>query len=249
MADPAKRSFDMPAASSVVATVLLTLSLALSGCSPFGESSQADPSPTAVSAPQASKEPLPFNSEFTRDGTFQSHQIVDGIDFVYTIWSSKTTPRMQQWYARGQKYFSFTFQGYDTHRRLRDKFATKRRIWLERMRIDSVTTTTSGTTESPYRLNEFAPDVTFDPEARTRGKLGMLITSPKGAFELRNQMIGNMDKSTRGITLTFRATVNIQNRAGSEQDYHKRVISIRVPIAIFKSQYATRPQPVPYDAQ
>ena len=57
-----------------------------------------------------------------------------------------------------------------------------------------------------------AKKATFDPEPVST-KYGMLITSPKGAFELRNQEIGEMADDTVGLVLTFAATVWIE-RAG-----------------------------------
>lgn len=221
--------------------LLLSLVLALTSCSLFED----EPEPTPEDTPRVAD--VPFGSEFSRDGTFQSHIKMQGIDFVYTVWSAKATPRMQEWHPRGDKYFSFTFQAYDTRRRLRDRFATKRLVWLERMQITSTSTTASGSSQSPYSMDEWAPDVTFDPEARTNGRKGMLITSPKGAFELRNQVIGDLADDTEGVTLTFRFTVHIETRAGSKR-YVKRDVVQSLPIAVFESDFATRPQPVPYNA-
>lgn len=230
-------------ARNLVAAALL---FTLAGCMSQGN---ATPSETATKSPSPSATPteVPFDSEFSRDGTFQSHEDVDDIDFVYTIWSAKATPRTYQWYPKGDKFFSFTFQGYDTQQRMRDPFRTKRRVWLERMRIESVTTTKSGSVESPYNLNERAPDITFDPQARTHPRYGMLITSPKGAFELRNQAIKDMAEDTEGITLKFTAIVHVQDKAGTG-GYTRKTVSLRLPIAIFESDEATRPQPVPYTA-
>lgn len=75
----------------------------------------------------------------------------------------------------------------------------------------------------------------------------MLITSPKGAFELRNQAIKDMADDTEGVTLTFRFTVHVQAKPGSRR-YFRRDVVQELPIAIFSSEYATRPQPVPYNA-
>ncbi len=224
--------------------VLVSAVLMLTGCSLIPDEKPA-PQPTAQADPTVA--PMPFNSEFSRDGTFQSHILIDGIDFVYTFWAAKTTPRMAEWHPKGDKYFSMSFQGYDTRRRLRDPFRTKRLVWLERVQVTSQTSTSSSTTESPYNLDEWAPDITFDPQARTRGRMGMLITSPKGAFELRNQVIKDMADDTEGITLNLRAVVHIQARAGAKR-YVKREVTLQLPIAIFESKYATSPQPVPYNA-
>ncbi|NYG59777.1 hypothetical protein BJ980_002700 [Nocardioides daedukensis] len=229
--------------------VLLAAALVVTGGCGAIEDSLGGSGTPAEAAPLAAPADtdVPFNSEFSRDGTFQSHIPIDEVDFVFTIWSAKTTPRMQEWYPQGDKFFSFTFTGYDTRRRLRDKFATKRRIYLDDVAITSVTTSASGTTESPYNLREKARDVTFDPEAVQSRRYGMLITSPKGAFELRNQRIGTMAADTEGVTLTFTATVHIETGARTGRFETQQVVQT-VPISIFKSEVATRPQPVPYNA-
>lgn len=235
--------------SRILGALALALTLGLTACATEDPTPTAAPDVNTASTDDQDEtaEEVPFNSEFSRDGTYQSHQIINGIDFVYTLWAAKTTPRMQQWYAAGDKYFSFTFQAYDTRQRLRDPFRTKRRVWLDRIRVTSITSTESGAAESPYRLNEYAADITFDPEARQLRPYGMLVTSPKGAFELRNQVIKTMAEDTEGITLSFTATVHVQDGAGS-RNYSKRVIRQEVPIAIFESDEPTVPQPVPYNA-
>lgn len=219
----------------------LTALLLLAGCSPGTGEEAAAPGDAPVAAP------MPFNSEFSRDGTFQSHIELDDVDYVFTIWASKATPRMAEWRPGGDKFFSFTFQGYDTRAEMRDPFRRKRLIWLERVQVTSTTTTASGTVETPYALDEWAPDITFDPEARTAGRKGMLITSPKGAFELRNQVIKDLAADTEGVTLTFRATVHVQQRRGSKA-YATREVSLTIPVAIFASPHPTVPQPVPFNA-
>lgn len=225
------------------AIVALSFILAASACSLLPEENREE-SATATSPSVA---PMPFNSEFSRDGTYQSHIRIDDVDFVFTIWAAKATPRMAEWHPKGDKYFSFTFQGYDTRREMRAPFATKRLIWLERVQVTSRTTTSSGLVESPYSLDEWAPDVTFDPQARTAGRKGMLITSPKGAFELRNQVLKGMADDTQGVTLDFRAVVHLQQRRGANA-YRTHEVTLQIPVAIFASEYATRPQPVPFNA-
>ncbi len=79
------------------------------------------------------------------------------------------------------------------------------------------------------------------------GKYGMLITSPKGAFELRNQPIGDLAADTSGVTLTFRAEVHIQRSPGSSS-YERETIRQEVPIAIFASDKETEVADIPVNA-
>lgn len=227
---------------AALAALLLALAV-LSACSlsEFSPTEEAKPAPTPTQTPTPR-----FASQFTDDGTFQSHIDIDGVDFVYTVWPTKATPRTNLWFPQGNKYFSFTLQAYDLDQELRDKFKTKRMVWLDRIRVDSDTVTKSGAVERPYSLNSKAARITFDPEPQ-KNKYGMLITSPKGSFEIRNQVIGNLAMDTAGVNLTFRATVYIQRSAGSKS-YYKETIRQKVPIAIFASDQPTKAARIPINA-
>ena len=219
----------------------------LTGCSVFDDlTSSNDPSASPSATPTEGATPI--DSQFTSDGTFQSHVNRDNLDFVYTLYPTKSTPRTNEWYPKGRKYFSFTFQAYDLNQQIRDPFATKRKVYLQRIQVSSEVLTYDGTTvaRQPYQLDAIAKDVTFDPEALST-KYGMLITSPKGAFELRNQAIKPTPQNTKGINLTFTATVYAQTRPGSPS-YQKLVINQKVPIAIFSSNKPTKAQSIPVDA-
>ncbi|MFC4784181.1 hypothetical protein ACT8ZV_06885 [Nocardioides sp. MAHUQ-72] len=228
-----------------VVVVLAALQAALSGCGALGLGGGG--STDAASPKPAVATPAPYDSQFTRDGTFQSHVKVNGLDFVYTLYPTKSTPRTNEWYPRGNKFFSFTFQAYDLNRKLRDPFATKRKVYLSHITVTSRTKTTGGgKTQHPYELDAVAKEITFDPEPVTT-PYGMIITSPKGAFELRNQRIGPMSLDTRGLDLMFTATVNIQRAPGSSQ-FYRRQIRQTVPIAIFESKKPTSVASIPVDA-
>ena len=228
------------------AGLVLTVAM-LSGCSAIDDlTSSNDPSPAPSASPSA--EETPYDSQFTRDGTFQSHIKIDGIDYVYTLYPTKSTPRTNEWYPKGKKYFSFTFQAYDLDQPLRAPFKTKREVWLEHIKVTSeVKSLDGGTTgEHPYSLDADAKEVTFDPEP-VSNEYGMLITSPKGAFELRNQAIKATGPDTKGIDLHFTSTVWVESRPGSDE-YSKKVIEQRVPIAIFSSDKPTQAQSIPINA-
>lgn len=236
----------IPARRRAGAALVAVAALLLSGCSAISDlTSNDDPSETPSATPSAS--PTPYESQFTRDGTFQSHINIDNLDYVYTLYPTKSTPRTNEWYPKGSKYFSFTFQAYDLDREIRDPFKTKRKVWLDRIRVTSEVILYEGTSsERPYELDAKAKNVTFDPEPLA-GRYGMLITSPKGAFELRNQEITETSMDTKGIDLVFSATVWAETRAGSDK-YTKKVIKQRVPIAIFPSEQPTEAQSIPVDA-
>lgn len=231
------------AVTSVVIGVLL-LAL-LTGCGAIG-------TPGRPAQPTVSPSPTPVEVEqtqFTRDGTFQSHISIDGVDFVYTLYPTKSTPRTNEWYPRGDKYFTMTFTAYDLDRDLRATFSSKRRVYLDRISVTSSTDVddAQGTSEQPYTLTAEARRITFDPEPQTKRGMGMLITSPKGSFELRNQKIGEMSLDTRLVTLRISSTVYIQRSAGSDR-YDRQRIDQEVPITIFASEQETPFTEIPVNA-
>ncbi len=242
MTRPTHRTF------AAVVGIVMSSAVLLSGCSMLAEQDTAPTDPST--AESTAVEEFAVDSQFTRDGTFQSHISVKGspeMDFVYTLYPTKSTPRTNEWFPRGRKYFSFTFQAYDLSRELRDPFDSKREVYLDTMKVTSSTITPDGKGKNrPYRLDAKASAVTFDPEA-VRNKYGMLITSPKGAFELRNQAIKPTPPSTRGIELTFTAVVYVEKRAGSNT-FSKRAVRQVVPIAIFESDEPTSVAKIPVNA-
>jgi hypothetical protein len=247
----ARRSTRALARAQRVVMVALCAVLLTGGLSSCALLEGGDPSTPEPEAPtSASVSDLEVDSQFTRDGTFQSHIEVRGardVDFVYTLYPTKATPRTNEWYPRGKKYFTWTFQAYDLARDLRDPFETKREVYLDRVRVTSRTITADGgRTQRPYRLDAEARDITFDPEPQAT-RYGMLITSPKGSFELRNQSIGTVSDDTRGVELRFSAVVHVETRAGSG-DFVERTVTQVVPIAIFASDERTEAAPIPVDA-
>jgi hypothetical protein len=234
----------------LVALAALGLAVSLSGCSAIEDLTGGGDDPVEAESPAASATEAIYDSQFTRDGTFQSHVDIEGVDFVYNIYPTKATPRTNEWYPRGKKYFSFTFGAYDLNRALRDPFATKRKVYLGNIKVTSKTILADGSrgTERPYKLDADAKTITFDPEPTQDPKYGMLITSPKGAFELRNQEIGEMSLDTRGVDMTFSATVWIQDSAGASTSYQRHVIKQKVPMAIFESDEETVVAEIPIDA-
>jgi hypothetical protein len=231
-----------------IAAGALTAVLAMSGCGMISEAN-ATSIPSAVPSATAAVVEQVDQAQFTRDGTFQSHIKVDGIDFVYTIYPTKSTPRTNLWFPRGDKFFTVTLTAYDLDQDLRSSFAKKRLVYLDRIKVTSSTTTStdSGGSESPYSLDERAARITFDPQPTQHRKYGMLVTSPKGAFELRNQAIGTVSDDTTEVTLKFSAKVYVQRERGSSS-YDRQTITQEVPITIFASSEETEVTKIPINA-
>ncbi|MBU1800714.1 MAG: hypothetical protein KKA97_00415, partial [Actinobacteria bacterium] len=77
---------------------VLAVVVAASSCSVLGSDTEEAP----VEAPtSAAVEEALVDSQFTRDGTFQSHLDVKGakgMDMVLTLYPTKSTPRTNEWY-------------------------------------------------------------------------------------------------------------------------------------------------------
>lgn len=225
--------------------VALSLVLVLTGCSTIKDLTGIDLNPGAAPESVAASSSVSsaadvFTSEFTRDGTYTSHTKKSGVDYVLTVWPSKKTPWTNQWRPSGSKFFSFTFQAYDTNVPLRSKFSKKRKVYLADVTVTSVTQTTSGNTTSPLTLALNPLKDSWDPSPTT-SKYGALITNPKGTFERRNEEIGSLDADTYGLTLTFAFNVKTETKAGSKK-YTKNTITVQVPIRIYLSSEPTASQ-------
>lgn len=244
---PARPARTRPGRALVTALGATALTLALSSCSVLEGFTGGDDEPTAAATTTTTTDAY-YQSQFTRDGTFQSHIELDKVDFVYTLYPTKSTPRTNEWYPAGSKYFSFTFQAYDLARGLRDPFETKRKVYLSTVSVTTQTVRSDGgPAEQPYSLQVNAQTVTLDPEPLKLDPYGMLITSPKGAFELRNQEIAGSAPATIGIDMTLSAKVFIETSPGSQR-FVEQTITQQVPIAIFTSDDATVATSIPVDA-
>lgn len=232
--------------STSAALAATVLALTLSSCSLLDDFTGGDDEPVATTSTAPTE--TYYDSQFTRDGTFQSHIALDQVDFVYTLYPTKSTPRTNEWYPAGSKFFSFTFQAYDLARQLRDPFETKRKVYLSTISVTTATVRSDGgAPETPYTLEADAKTITLDPEPLTLDPYGMLITSPKGAFELRNQEITGTAEATIGIDMTLSAVVFIETSAGSGR-FAQQTITQQVPIAIFSSQDPTVATSIPVNA-
>ncbi|MFT4300100.1 MAG: hypothetical protein QM597_10745 [Aeromicrobium sp.] len=219
--------------------IAITLLASLAACD-LNESKDTAPAPVpSATTPTVGPEEA-TGSMFTDNGTFMSRTTIDGIDFVLTLYPTDATPYTHEWYPKGDKFFTMSMTAYDTERGERDPYATKRMVYFDRLTVTSIAVDADGDTVGlePYRLDEQPARITFDPEPLADPQYGLLITSPKGAFELRDQVIGDLDPSVRMVTLQFRADVWAQNTAGSS-DMNRHTIDVEIPMVIFDSDEET----------
>ncbi len=232
---PEKKITTMNRTRTLLTRTALVVGLALTAAACSDGAPAAEPTPVPSQTTETGADE-PTGSMFTDNGTFTSSTTIDGLEYVLTIYPTAATPFTHQWYTGGDKLFTISMTSYDTDRDERDPFATKRVVYLDRVSISSVATDEAGATvgTEPYRLEEQAARVTLDPEPLADPTYGMVITSPKGAFELRDQVIGDLDAKVSKVTLSFRATVWAQNAPGAGQ-LNRQEISAEIPIMIFAS--------------
>ncbi|WP_213815998.1 hypothetical protein [Glaciihabitans sp. dw_435] len=213
--------------------IALSAMVGLTGCS---LSSILGPQPqsaalTAVDStpvPTATKTPLVFNSVFTDMGSVHSKvMIADQLELELDVWTEQKT---HEWFPDSDKAFSFVINVFDQSVSPEAAFANKRKVYMSRISVAAKTTTSSGASTSPFVLDTNPLAVTLDPEA-LRSKSGLLVTSPKGGFQLEDNRIGQLASDTYGVTLDFAMVIHAETSKGTG-DYSSQTIHIPVPVAI-----------------
>lgn len=204
----------------------------LVGCSTFD--ALLGPVPTngrqqvesSIQGPEKSTE---FASLFTDMGSVHPKLTIgDQLEIELDVWTEQKT---HDWYTNSAKIFSFVINAFDRRTAASAPFDTKRRVYMSQITVTATTVTSTGRSETPFILQADPLKVTLDPEA-LRSEYGLLITSPKGGFQLESNQIGSLAKDTYGITLDFAMTISTESSAGSG-NYLQQVVHQSVPIAIF----------------
>jgi hypothetical protein len=217
-------------AGSTAAAGLLALSLTSCSASGglFGDNpmavAQVEPTTVATSAP------LEYNSVFTDMGSIHPTAMIGNqLELELDMWTEQKT---HEWYPDSEKLFSFVVNVYDQTVPADAPFASKRLVYMSNLTVTATTTTTSGNVETPLVLNVDPVAVTLDPEA-LRSDYGLLITSPKGGFQLESNAIGEVAADTEGLSLDFAMTISSESAPGSGV-YVTQPVHQLVPVAIFQ---------------
>jgi hypothetical protein len=217
-----------------LAAIVPVLVLGLTGCSTgsmFGTSPMDAVSDTGTTVPTPSAAPLQFNSVFTDMGSVHPTQLIgDRLQLELDMWTEQKT---HEWYADSEKLFSFVIDVTDLSQPEDAPFASKRLVYMSNLTVMATTTTTSGAVETPLVLSVDPIAATLDPEALSSTN-GLLITSPKGGFQLESQSIGVLASDTLGLNLDFSMVLTSETTAGSGA-YVTQTIHQSVPVAIFST--------------
>jgi hypothetical protein len=223
----------MPKLLARLGTVSLVgaLAFSLSGCSAtslFGAAPVAAPVVTATPTPTATV--LPYESVFSDMGSIHPEvALASKLNLQLDMWTEQKT---HEWYPTSEKLFSMVISVFDTNVAESAPFSKKRKVYMSNLSVTATTTTTSGLVEKPFVLDVDPIEVTLDPEALT-SDYGLLITSPKGGFQLESNEIGALAADTTGLVLDFAMTISTQSKSGSKS-YATQVVHQLIPVAIFQ---------------
>jgi len=233
--------------------------IALSGCStimplfgiqptqpgsPAGASSDSSKDSTATDLGAATTDTsLQFASVFTDMGSIHpTVDIADQLQLKLDVWTEQKT---HDWTPLADKRFSFVIGVYDNRVPAEAPFDQKRRVYMSNISVTAKTSTASGVVETPFALNTDPLKVTLDPEAlRSEQGLGLLITSPKGGFQLESQQIGVLAADTEGLMLDFAMQVSFETSPLSNT-YTTQIVHQYVPVAIFSEVVKSTSTPTP----
>jgi hypothetical protein len=238
-----------PALRTLTAVAIVATAVALSGCSTvmpfFGLQSSPAPkgSTSTTTEVKADDAGLRFASVFTDMGSVHpTVDIADQLQLQLEVWTEQKT---HDWSPLADKRFSFVIGVYDNRVPAEASFDQKRRVYMSNISVTATTSTASGTVETPYALNTDPLKVTLDPEAlRSEQGLGLLITSPKGGFQLESQQIGVLADDTEGLMLDFAMQVSFETSPLSNT-YTTQIVHQYVPVAIFSEAAAAASTPTP----
>jgi hypothetical protein len=186
---------------------------------------------------------LQFASVFTDMGSVHpTVDIADQLQLKLDVWTEQKT---HDWTPMADKRFSFVIGVYDNKVPAEAPFDQKRRVYMSNITVTAKTTTVSGAVETAYNLNNDPLKITLDPEAlRSEQGLGLLITSPKGGFQLESQQIGVVSDDTLGMMLDFAFQVSYET-APLANTYMTQVVHQYVPVAIFSEADAVAAKATP----
>ncbi|MDJ1114430.1 fructose 1,6-bisphosphatase [Microbacterium dauci] len=210
--------------------------LSLTGCAQVVEAfnsisspGQSEPTPSATPIDGAVE--MPFDSQFTYDGSVQmTYEISDGLDVILDFWAVDSK-RTREWYADAPKTFGFAVNVHD--RRVDEKavLKQKRRVFLSNVSISSQTAQTSNQVSSPFQFS--ADPRTLVPTDTIRSSKGLLINSYQGGLLVPETTINQLPPDTYGITLQFALDVWVEGEANTASSFAQQTIYPVIPIAIY----------------
>jgi len=213
--------------------------LSLSGCSQIVEAfngisstkdnAQAVPAPNAT--PAAGTTEMPFDSQFTYDGSVQmTYEVADGLQIILDFWAVDSK-RTREWHPDNPKTFGFAVNVKDTRVDEKAVLKQKRRVFLSNVTISSQTAQTSNQVSSPFQFS--ADPRTLVPTDTIRSNRGLLINSYQGGLLVPETTINQLPQDTYGITLQFALDIWVEGTADDDKSFAQQTVYPVIPIAIY----------------
>ncbi|CAL4860802.1 fructose 1,6-bisphosphatase [Microbacterium sp. MM2322] len=236
-----------PLASRRLAVVVLAAvaAVSLSGCaqvveafnSMSGSSNNAAATPAPNATPAAGTAEMPFDSQFTYDGSVQmTYEIADGLQIILDFWAVDSK-RTREWHPDNPKTFGFAVNVKDTRVDEKAVLKQKRRVFLSNVTISSQTAQTSNQVSSPFQFS--ADPRTLVPTDTIRSSRGLLINSFQGGLLVPETTINQLPQDTYGITLQFALDIWVEGTADDEKSFAQQTVYPVIPIAIYPRETET----------
>lgn len=228
-----------------VVALAAAAALSLTGCSQVveafnsisGTSENAAATPAPNATPAAGTVEMPFDSQFTYDGSVQmTYEIADGLDIILDFWAVDSK-RTREWYPDNAKTFGFAVNVKDTRVDEKAVLKQKRRVFLSNVSISSQTAQSSNQVSSPFQFS--ADPRTLVPTDTIRSSKGLLINSYQGGLLVPETTINQLPPDTYGITLQFALDVWVEGTANDDKSFVQQTVYPVIPIAIYPRETET----------
>jgi hypothetical protein len=213
------------------------MAASLSGCAAVGSVFGLVPASEVTATPTPTATVAPFESEFTDMGAVHPASLIGtSLNLNLDMWTEQKT---HEWTANSEKLFSLVIDALDTTVPAEAAFALKRQVFMSNVTVTGTPVTADGTEGTPIPLINVDPiAATLDPEA-LRSVYGLLITSPKGGFQLESTDIGPLEDGVTGIIIDVKMTITAESAGGSAA-YAAQVVEQQIPVAIFTDAEAAK---------
>ncbi|WP_367728762.1 fructose 1,6-bisphosphatase [Microbacterium sp. LMI1-1-1.1] len=237
-----------PSRRRVARTVAFAAALALvgpatlSGCSQVadafnalqGQTSGTQSVVVATPAPQSSTGAMPFDSQFTYDGSVSlSSEVADGLEVRLDVWAVDPK-RTMEWTASNEKQLGFAVNVYDHRVDEKAVLTQKRRVYLSSISVTSQTAQTGGQVSNPFQFS--ADPRTLVPSDTQRSDRGLLLNSYQGGLLMPTTSIRQLPNDSYGLTLEFALNVWVEGAPNSEGSFSQQTVYQYLPIAIYADQ-------------
>ena len=187
----------------------------------------------ATPAPQSASTAMPFDSQFTYDGSVSlSSEVADGLELRLDVWAVDPK-RTMEWTSTNEKQFGFALNVHDHRVDEKAVLTEKRRVYVSSVSITSQTAQTDGQVSNPFQFS--ADPRTLVPSDTLRSDRGLLLNSYQGGLLVPSTSIRQLPNDTYGITLEFALNVAVEGTANSDTSFSQQTVYQYLPIAIFES--------------